>query len=161
MRLAMSAAVVAAGLSLICAGPAAATEGAAGSGIAAAVQYQPEDTGSVPVTPPVTTTTPSTSTTPTEASVTPPPVTTATTPATPSQAPSTPAPTKHTTPHAAPSAPANEPVAQTPAATPVEQAGPSTLPFTGYDLIPVALIGLALLAMGALLRRHSRSGRSS
>src|SRR5690242_17982736 len=79
MRPRTTAAVLAAGLTLITGGTASATTGAAGSGISGAVQYQPEQTGTVPVTPPETP--PATETTPpavvtSETSVSPPPATT-------------------------------------------------------------------------------------
>jgi protein TonB len=52
---------------------------------------------------------------------------------------------------------------QTPAAHPVAQTTPvqtptsaSSLPFTGYDIVPVAIGGLALLALGAVLHRKGR-----
>ena len=51
--------------------------------------------------------------------------------------------------------------------TTTQQAAPSTqsssdpkeLPRTGFDLIPLALLGVALVAAGLLLRRRPRDGR--
>jgi hypothetical protein len=161
MRPRTSAAALAAGLTLISAAPAGATTGAAGSGIASAVQYQPETSGSVPVTPPEQTPPPTVSA---EASAQPPTTTplptaqVATTPVT--TTPATQTPPAKTTPAAAPSAaPTNVPVAQTTAAAAPAQSSASSLPFTGYDLVPVALAGLALLALGAVLRHHGRRSR--
>jgi LPXTG-motif cell wall-anchored protein len=37
--------------------------------------------------------------------------------------------------------------------------GPKELPRTGFDLIPLALLGVALVAAGLLLRRRPRDGR--
>jgi LPXTG-motif cell wall-anchored protein len=56
--------------------------------------------------------------------------------------------TPSTTPQAAPSA------AQQPAPATTASAG-SELPRTGFDVIPLALAGLALVAAGLLLRRRS------
>ena len=62
MRARTTIIALAMGLTLITGGTATATTGAAGSGVSGAVQYAPEDTGSVPLappeTPPVTETTP-------------------------------------------------------------------------------------------------------
>jgi LPXTG-motif cell wall-anchored protein len=37
---------------------------------------------------------------------------------------------------------------------------PATLPFTGFDVVPVAIGGLALLCLGLVVRRRTRDGRS-
>jgi LPXTG-motif cell wall-anchored protein len=59
--------------------------------------------------------------------------------------------TPSTTPQAAPNA------AQQPAPQTTTSAG-SELPRTGFDVIPLVLVGLALVAAGLLLRRRSRAG---
>jgi hypothetical protein len=57
--------------------------------------------------------------------------------------------------------PVDNPTPQTtpPAATPAPVTpSASSLPFTGYDVVPVAIIGLLLLAAGGLVLRTSRRG---
>ncbi len=157
MRPRTSAAVMAAGLTLMGGGTAAAATGAADSGVASAAQYQPENTGTVPVTPPTSTTpseTPPATTTPSET----PPTTTANAPSE-SPASTTPTETPSRTTHAVPSEstpPTTPPVAATTAQAPVAETSASSLPFTGYDIVPVAIGGLALLAMAGLLYRRGR-----
>lgn len=163
MRPRTTAAVLAAGLTLLGGGTASAATGAAGSGIAADVQYQPENTGTVPVTPPPAETpaetpiaTSAESAAPPE-TTTPPVVTTTTSSSTPAQEPQ-----EHgdkATPKEPSQSPATAPAAAaTPKATPVVESS-SSLPFTGFDLVPVAIAGLALLALGAAMRRHGRRGQ--
>jgi hypothetical protein len=160
MRARTFAAALTAALMFLGGGTAAATTGAAGSGIAAAVQYQPEDTGTVPVTPPAET--PRAQTPPAvTAESTAPPVTT-TTPATTATTPTEPRPKPREDKPQTPSTPEGTPttvsVAQETPATPVAES--SSLPFTGFDLVPIAIAGLALLALGAALRHHARRDRS-
>jgi hypothetical protein len=160
-----SAVILSTALLLGFTGVADATTGVAGSGSPAAVQYQPEDTGQTPVTPPADTPpaeTPPAQTPPVEAS-----------------APSVSAPTTTTTPastpvttHAVPSkSPAKAPSKSGPGSEPQQGAVPvaaqaatpapsaATLPFTGFDVVPVALAGLALLCVGLVLRRRTRDVR--
>jgi cytoskeletal protein RodZ len=151
-----SAVLLATALLLGSAGVAGATTGAAGTGSPAAVQYQPETTGQTPVTPPVDTPPADT-----------PPVVTTTAPS--ASAPVTPVtPTKHT--HEVPSkssptstTPASTADAVTPAADVQPSAAadsPSSLPFTGFDVLPIALGGLLLLGLGLVVRLRARDGRS-
>jgi hypothetical protein len=45
-----------------------------------------------------------------------------------------------------------------------EDPSPSNLPFTGFQLLMMAMVGLAALAAGSLLRRgarHRRAGRTA
>ncbi|MCW3008761.1 MAG: hypothetical protein JWP17_3387 [Solirubrobacterales bacterium] len=163
-----TSAVILATALLGCSGVASATTGVSGSGSPAGVQYQPEQTGQVPVVPPTDTPPPPDAPAPAaEAPI-----------ATPAAAPSVspPAtvktPTRH--PHAVPSkvpaatqtpvsgepAPAAEGPVAVPIASVTAAEQPATLPFTGFDVVPVAIGGLALLCLGLVVRRRTRDGRS-
>jgi hypothetical protein len=146
-------------------GVADATTGVAGSGSPAAVQYQPEDTGQTPVTPPADTPpadtppadTPPTVTQTSAPSVSTPPATTTTTPTKHTHsAPSSSKPQSAAAPDAAP-ATTTVPVAAASAA-PADSA--SSLPFTGFDVVPVAIVGLLLVGLGAVVRMRTRDGHS-
>ncbi len=135
---------------------ATATTGPVASGNAAGVQYQPEETGIVPLLPPEQ---PPPAQPPAE------PVTAA------SSEPTPPAPEPEPIPAAEPSSEKPEqpeqpaakaetttkPVAET---SPVAQAAAvpqeGHLPLTGYNALPVAIGGLALLGLGLALRLQTR-----
>jgi hypothetical protein len=59
----------------------------------------------------------------------------------------------------APQTTAQQPAAPAAAQAPAATSAPSALPRTGLDLIPVALVGLALVAAGLALRRRGAHGR--
>ncbi len=61
---------------------------------------------------------------------------------------------------AAPQTTAQQPSAPAATPAPATTSAPSELPRTGFDVLPVALAGLALVAVGlALLRRRGAHGR--
>jgi hypothetical protein len=128
-----------------------AVSGSSGSGAAATAQYQTETTTNPQTIVPATTTTPPTSTmfsTPSESSPT---VNESTPTSTPASAPSkSSAPASANAPASAPSA---EPAQQVAATT---AGSGSTLPFTGYNAIPILVGGLGLLALGLVMRRQTR-----
>jgi hypothetical protein len=117
---------------------------------AAGSQYQPGDTGSVPVTPPTDQTPPPPAASPSTA----PPVTTATAPPTPTPATEVipPVTAKGGRPE-----PKTTPIADVTPTPPATTA--STLPYTGLDVIPIALAGLAVLGLGLALRFQTRDRR--
>jgi LPXTG-motif cell wall-anchored protein len=74
-----------------------------------------------------------------------------------------PKPTQQAAPTAQQTAPSTQQATPAPAAS-AQQATPSAarpaqLPRTGFDLIPVALVGVALVAAGLLLRRRAAHDR--
>lgn len=150
-----SAVIVATLLLLGTSGVAQAADGAAGTGSPAAVQYQPETTGEVPVVPDTSTPpeTPPATTPPVAVPASAPSVsTTPTTTAASAPDTSKPPATAKRTAQSAPDKAVVVPVAQT---TPTEPQA-ATLPFTGYDVVPVALAGILLLAFGFVVRRRTR-----
>lgn len=123
--------------------------GDSSSANAAGTQYQPETTGTVPVVPP-------------EEQPPAPPDEPLVETSVPSAIPAPPVEAEATveTPTAK-ATPSNETVADVaPAPVAEAQTAEGSLPFTGYDALPVAIIGLALLALGFGLRHQTRHRRN-
>lgn len=141
----ISTAILACALTLVGAGAASAATGPTGSGNAALMQYQEESNAVVEPPAPAAQVQ---STTPPSATAEPSQTPAATAPAEPKQS--------ATPPSTPPSSASITPVANVEPAAPVATSSRTSLPFTGYAVIPIALGGLALMTIGAVTLLQTR-----